>query len=227
MNDLIETYYEDSTTQRQNAYKRGEIYWAPSLFLERDLRLVRPVGSDPWAGDIDGWEIKKATETDLDPPPFNHPPLISRWLRLEKHEECLALKAKRRPVILFSSAPEAWEYRSGEKREPVHLTLPMFSLYEDDPVEWRLRIQALAYRELFYLPADDTLKMAEGFVRFDRIHVVPRDWLEMRLVRLSDDAMLLLDEWFKFYISGEAPDWLLQYRDELGRATDELLAGGS
>lgn len=225
MDDLIETYYEASTTQRQDTYNRGEIYWAPSLFLERDLRLVRPVGPDPWAGDIDGWEIKKATETDLDPPPFDHPPLISP--RLETREEYLAIKAKKRPVILFSSAAEAWTYRSGKTRESVYAILPMFSLYEDDPIEFRLRIQALHYRELFYLAPDDSLGMAEGFVRFDRMHVVPKGWLKRRLVRLTDDAMLLLDEWFKFYVTGEAPDWLLQYREELGRTVDELLAGVS
>jgi len=223
MDDLIETYYETSTTQRQNTYERGEIYWAPSLFLERDLRLVRPVDPDPWAGDIDGWEIRRATETDLDPPPFDHLPLISP--RLQSHEEYLAIKAKKRPVILFSSGAEVWTYRSGRPREPVYVMLPMFSFYEDDPIEFRLGIQALDYRELFYLGADDSLDMVEGFVRFDRMHVVPRGWLKRRLVRLTDDAMLLLDEWFKFYITGIAPDWLLQYREERGRATDELLAG--
>ncbi|TKJ28838.1 MAG: hypothetical protein CEE40_10560 [Chloroflexi bacterium B3_Chlor] len=222
MEDLIGAYYEVSSAQRQNAYERGEIYWAPSLYLERDLTLVRPFGSDAWAGEIDGWEFVAAGQADLRPPPFEHPPLWS--VRLETREEYLRLKAKQRPSILLSSAPEPWTYRSGETRESVYLMLPMFSFHDDDPAEFRLRVRALQYRELFYLPSDESLRMVEGFTRFDRAHVVPRNWLQGHRVRLSDDAMLVLDEWFKFFILGTADDWLLEYRADLGRAVDRLLA---
>lgn len=222
MEDLIRAYYEVSSVQRQNTCERGEIYWAPSLYLERDLTLVRPVGPDAWAGDIDGWEFVAAGQPDVSPPPFDHAPLWS--VRLESREEYLALKAKQRPSILFSSAPEPWSYRSGETRESVYMMLPMSSFHDDDPHEFRLRVRALQYRELFYLPSDQRLRLVEGFVRFDRAHVVPRNWLQGHLVRLSDDAMLLLDEWFKFYVTATAADWLLEYRADLGRAVDRLLA---
>ncbi len=222
MNDLIGDYYEVSTPQAEAAYQRGEIHWVPSLYLERDLKLVRPVGPDPWAGDVEGWEMIEASQPDLHPPPFDHPPLRSP--PLESREEHLALKAKLRPSILFSSAPEQWCYRSGDVRESVYLVLPMFSFHEEDRDEFRLRVRALAYRELFYLPEDNRLRMIEGFVRFDRAHVVPRGWMKPHSVRLSDDAMLMLEEWFVFYLTGTASDWLLEYRAELGAALDDLLA---
>lgn len=223
MNDLIGNYYEVSTAKGEDAYQRGEIHWAPSLYLERDLTLIRPFGPEPWAGDIKGWDMMEAEQPGLRPPPFDHPPLRSP--PLESREERLALRAKQRPCILFSSAPEQWRYRSGVIRESVYLMLPMFSFHEDDLAEFRLRVHALAYRELFFLPADEELRIVEGFLRFDRAHVVPRSWLRSHGVKLSDDAMLLLDEWFYFFLTGTAADWVLQYRAERGAEVDRMLAG--
>jgi hypothetical protein len=222
MNDLIDTYYEVSTTQGEEAFQRGQIHWAPCLYLERDLTLVRPAGPEPWTGAIEGWEMVDGAQPRLDPSPFDHPPLRSP--PLENREEWLALKAKQRPSILFSSPPEQWHYRSGETRESVYLMLPMFSFHDNDSEEFRLRVRALAYRELFFLPGDEELHMVEGFVRFDRAHVVPRSWLRRHRTKLSDDAMLVLDEWFHFFLTGTAADWLLQYRAELAAEVDRLLA---
>jgi len=215
--ELISCYYENATTQEQNRYERGQIYWAPSLFIEGELKVLYPRGEPPWGTEPTLWEIRRGNSST-----FEHLPL--ERLELRADEAFITLKGKRRPVIIMSSHPEVWTYTSGQRREEVFLVMPMFSFGEDDTVEFKLRMKALSYRELFYLPENPSLQMEEGFVRFDRTHVVPKRWLRRRHIKLSADALLVITEWFNFYLTGEASDFIVQYRDDLQAALKEALA---
>jgi len=215
--ELISRYYESATTQEQNRYERGQIYWAPSLFIERELKVLYPRGEPPWGTEPTLWEIRPEDDST-----FQHQPLRRPELRAD--EAFVVLKAKRRPVIIMSSHPEVWTYRSGQRREEVFLVIPMFSFEEEDPVEFKLRMKALSYRELFYLPEDAVLGMEEGFARFDRCHVVPKKWLRRRRVTLSADALDLMTEWFNFFLTGKASDFIIEYRNDLQVALKETLA---
>lgn len=214
--ELISRYYESATTQEQNGYERGQIYWAPSLFIEHELKAFYPRGQPPWGTEPTLWEIRREDDST-----FEHPPLRRPELRAD--EAFVVLKAKRRPVIIMSSHPEVWTYRSGQRREEVFLVIPMFS-FEEDPVEFKLRMKALSYRELFYLAEDAVLGMEEGFARFDRSHVVAKKWLRRRGVRLSADALDVMTEWFNFFLTGKASDFIIEYRNDLQATLKETLA---
>ncbi|MGB9300663.1 MAG: hypothetical protein WCD51_08735 [Anaerolineae bacterium] len=216
--DLIDKYYVGATNKQQDQYPRGHIYWCPCCYFDEETTILRPRGTDPYGKKPPLFETQK-----VDPRRFNdpvHPPVLRP--KLEADEEFLVLRAKNRPVIVLSSQSQAWRTRDGRERIPCMLVAPVYSFHEDDPAEWKLWMRALRYPDLFWLPQDDTVGMQESFVRFDRIHVVPQRWLRRKGVRLHQDALDVLTDWFRFYLTAE-PDYLEEHRGKLLRAVQEQL----
>jgi hypothetical protein len=216
---LVKQYYLSATIREQNEYTRGQLYWCPCLYLDPKLRVLDSSDIAPHNHRPPKWKTRT-----IDPRQFNvptHPPLTNP--RLEADEEFVVLAAKRRPVILLSSQTEPWKYRGGEIRQECFLVAPMYSFDETDPPKVRVRIRALAYRELFYLPGHDPLRIRESYVRFDRVQVVPKGWLERRKVCLHPDALYLLTAWFQYYLTGVAETFMIEYRAELMDAADKAL----
>lgn len=209
--DLVDQYYLKATSKEQDQYSRGQMYWCPCLYFDRKLTILYPRGLDPYDRRPPIWETKRSDPRAFGDQP--HKPLLKP--KLEADEEFVVFKAKKRPVILLSSQSEPWRYRDGRTREECILIAPMYSFDDSDSLEWKLKIRALAYRELFYLPGDSSLGIKEGFVRFDRAHVVPRQWLERMRICLHPEALDILNEWFQFYLTGTAGDFLLEYRAAL------------
>jgi len=217
--DLVSQYYLKATSREQNQYTRGQMYWCPCLYFDQELRILHPRGFDPYDRLPPIWETKR-----IDPRAFNdqpHKPLLKP--KLGADEEFVVLTAKKRPVVLLSSQSEPWRYRSGKAREECFLVAPLYSFEDSDPIAWKLKIRALAYRELFYLPADDNLAVEEGFIRFDRAHVVPKRWLGRMHVCLHPDALLILTTWFQFYLTGTVEDFYLEYRANLLQRVQQIL----
>jgi hypothetical protein len=219
--ELVHEYYLSATRKEQAEHARGQMYWCACCYFKTGMSILYPRGSDPYD------KLPTLFETrDIDPRKFNEPPHrpLTRP-RLEAEEEFIVLRAKNRPVITLSSKPEPWKYRDGKTRDECVLVVPAYSFHELDSAEWKLRIRALAYRELFYLPGDQTLGLSESFLRFDRAHVVPCRWLRGKGVCLHPDALELLTDWFQFYLTGELDEYLSQHRDELLAAVKETLGG--
>lgn len=205
MEELIPIYYESDTVPSKEALRPGALYTAPIFFVNSDLYLLKIQYVDP--------DHKKPSILQLgiaDESSFNHPPVIELGLRDD--QELAAIKCKRRPVVIFSQPLERWRIPNTKRQEDTYLCLPLFGLdqYERD---FALSVRAFKYESAFYMPAA-SFGTEESFIRFDRAQIVDRHQLQrwQPHVKLHDDALLLLQEWFHYYVTGYAADWVLEHQ---------------
>lgn len=218
MAELIPTYYESDTVSSKEALRPGALYTAPIFFINSDLYLLKIQYVDP--------NHKKLPMLQLgisDNASFKHPPVIDLGLRDD--EEFAAVKCKHRPVVIFSQTLERWRIPSTKRQEDTYLCLPLFGLdqYERDFVA---SVRAFKYESAFYVPAEASFGIEESFIRFDRAQTVDRHQLQrwQPYVKLQDDALLLLQEWFHYFVTGYAADWVLEHQKAELEKLNRILA---
>jgi hypothetical protein len=207
-NDLIGEYYDPDRSPTEGAFRQGVFFRAPIHHVDPQQTFVRLMYTDPEGKRPPAFQL---TRKDSDA--YKHQPLNYRDLQLRDDEAFVAVRSKLRPVILFSSPLENWRLVGGERPEEAFVCLPTYGLDEyDEP--FRLAVQAFKYASLFYLPEDGRFGRKEAFIRFDRMQVVPKQQL-VRLEphhQLTENALYLLQEWFGYYLTGTASDWVLEYQ---------------
>lgn len=222
MQELIGQYYEDDNRQDAQFLPIGGLFVGPIFFADAELRRLVATWVDPYHKKSPLLNMRRL---DKDAFKDNQP---IKELNLWHDEEILAVKAKKRPVIIYSSPLNPWHHISGEQQDESYLCLPIFGLegYDD---EFILNLKALRYNSLFYLPAAPKFGLKESFIRFDRSQVLHRAWLERfrpRRARLTDDAMLIVQGWFEFYLTGRAEDWLLELQTTELAKLDSITSEG-
>ncbi len=160
---LIPQQYRKSIPEEQTKMERGQIFRCPSFYVEEKMELLDLTYVDPDHKRPPMFEIRSANRDAFSK--REHKPVIEA--RLEIDEEFVAIRAKERKVVVFSSHTETWRFPNRKAREES-LILPFFSFHEDEALEFKLKVRAFAYKELFYLPRNDALRLLEGFIRFDR-----------------------------------------------------------
>ena len=204
MQELIGKFYEDDKRPDSPYLPIGGLFIGPVFFADAELRRLVPTWVDPYHKKQPLLSMRKLDEDAFK----NNQPI--KELNLRDDEEILALRAKKRPVIISSSPLDPWHHISGEKQDESYFCLPLFSLegYDD---EFILNLKALRFNSLFYLPGDPKFGIKESFIRFDRSQVLHRQCIERfrPKVCLTEDAMLVIQGWFQFYFTGRAEDWLL------------------
>jgi hypothetical protein len=151
-----------------------------------------------------------------DPPAnlvFNHTPVHE--LNLEHDEELLVIKAKRRLLMVASQTPTPWAPSRYRLQERGYVCLPLYSFHREDLPEFRARVRALEYPWWIYLPEDSSLRMREGFIRLDRLQVVEERLLQPMRVALTEDALFLVSEWLRYYLTEEIDPLFLEDRRQL------------
>jgi len=206
MVELISTYYELDTVPSKDSLRLGALYTAPIFFVNSDLSLLKIQYIDPNHKNPPMLQIGKADDKS-----FNHPPVIELGLRDD--EELAVAKCKRRPVVIFSQPLERWRIPSTKRQEDTYLCLPIFGLDQYE-LEFALSVRAFKYESAFYIPTESSFGIEEGFIRFDRAQVVDRHQLKrwQPPIKLHEDALLLLQEWFHYYVTGYAADWILGHQ---------------
>ena len=199
---IFEPYYREVPSTDQKRCSRGHICWCPCLYFKPQIQILNlntfdPHHKNPTLFQLDRIKVEAFQER-------THKPLVNPPLGAD--EELLVFTAKRRPVIILSSRTEVWQLRDKGNREECYLVAPIFSFHEGDDEVWKARVWAYYYRELFYLPEDKKFGMDEGMVRFDRLQVVPRDWLSRSDTALTEDVLCLFTGWFQFYVTGLADE---------------------
>ena len=193
---LVDKYYVKASNQDQEKCLRGQIYWSPCLHFRPDVQLLRVESEDPLLQRPTKLALCPMSEgafTDTHKPSL-HPPL--RW-----DEELMVLRAKKRPVIIFSNESELWSPVTGANPLPrCFLVAPMYTFHPNHSERFKARVVTFNYPDLFYMPADSELGMQEGFVNFGQMQVVPKTWLEPTRVCLTADACELLTSWFGYYV---------------------------
>jgi len=219
MDELIPVFYEADTAPSKEALRIGAIFEAPILYVDSKMNLLKVQYVDPQHQKPPMLQLG-----EVDDKSFNHPPV--REIGLRDNEELAALKCKRRPVVIFSRSVERWRLPGIERQIDTCFCLPLYGLKDYDR-EFVVSLRAFKYESAFYLPAEKSLGMAESFIRFDRGQIVHchhiKRWRPP--LRLHEDALLVLQEWFRYYTTGVAEDWVLQYQKAEMEKLQQIFSG--
>ena len=227
MDGFIDHYYRDPSAG-QPYYQRGAIVWLPSSFLMDSFFRLTPDHYNPAKKAPDFYTAKKFEPADLHKRVaglFHHAPVYDQELGL--NEEFVIQRMKLRKGVIFSAAIEAPNLLPADKkRVPAHwyhdcfVVLPIYTLEDAKknpkfPARFIEYIKAYAYPQMFHLKEDYGKGMRQSAIRFDRMQIVHKQYLQAANVWLSEDILYALDEWFRFYVFGELDEQsglVAQYR---------------
>ncbi len=210
MSNLVGNYYKNTSVADSKLLKRGQFCWAASQYLPSNITTLELVNYEP----TDERRNRYAVLTN--PPAnllFNHRPVYE--LNLEHNEELIVIRAKCRKLIVVSQTPNFWVPGASRLREIGLVCLPLYSFQPTDSTEFRNRIKALEYPWWVYVPGDSTYQIDEGFVRLDRLQLIEKGLIQPISVATTDDALFLISEWLRFYLTGEIEAIFLEDRQQM------------
>jgi hypothetical protein len=187
------------------------------LYLVDKMQVLRIRSYDP------AEEHRSVVHLRTDPSDlFNHAPSYAP--KVEADEELLAVSAKRRMGVVASLPQPPWQLAAGVPTMETYLLVPLYSFHEDHSEEFRLRVRAFEYPSLIYAPSEPSSGIEkEGFLLLERAQFVARPFMRPANVRLTDEAMRLVDAWLWYVLTGEIDPDLLELR---GLLMQELLGRG-
>jgi len=227
LSDLIPQYYVGVEGDYHQSFHPGQLYWAPTFYLPAHPDVLFEVDLDPTEARLK-FEIRRVGERSFR---GSHRPLKS--INLQATEELVAVKAKRRLVVLLSQPntvhDDIRQHVGRDRRihERSFLGLPLYGRHRGEaergfPNVVVDRIQALMYNQFFYFPASSTEPnpvVYEAIGRLDRVQAFHADTLAAGAVplRLHTDCWDVLREWVAGYLTGELSPYLVDLRQELIR----------
>lgn len=212
MSNLVQEYYQQIKIGYSKQLGKGVIGWAPGYYLPETLTTLELVSYNPSNEFQNRYAVAKPQTNIL----FNHTPVHE--LHLESNEELLVVKAKRRKFVVFCGAPDYSVAGTNRLCQPGCACLPFWTFHPTDNEEFKKRISALEYPWWIYIPEDKTLRMQEGFIRLDRFQIIPVSLIEPMPIALTNDAMYLISEWFRYYLTGQIESLFLEDRVALIQA---------
>lgn len=145
---------------------------------------------------------------------FDHDPIHS--LKLSSTEGAVVAKTKKdRPVIILGGTSATELKPSGTEHADTVMVVPVYGADQYDP-QFRKRVAYYEFSNAFYLP--EHRGFDEGFARLDHVQPVFRARLRRhRGLKLSEDALEALVEWFVAFTTGRQIDdsLILDYRREM------------
>ena len=225
MEGLVDTVFCAPRTG-DSKYLRRAIVWVPCAFLLEKFVRLTPDHYNPARQEPDYFTARSYSAADVlhrKHDLFHHLPVANE--QLQKSEEFVVQRFKLRKAVIYSTSIEIPGFKAEDARrlriwfQGCFLVLPIYTLETEEkqpkyPARFIERLKAYAYPHLFYLPRAEDFGMRESVLRFDRMQVVPKDFMHAANVCLSEDAAVLLEEWLKFYLFGELDDTtiLAEYR---------------
>lgn len=227
LSDLLPNYYVGIQGDYHRTFKPGQIYWAPTFYLPAHPDVFFEVDPDPAEVRL-RFQLRRATGQSFR---GSHRPL--KAINLQATEELIAVKAKRRLVVLLSQPntvlQEIRHHVAKDRKihEASFLGLPLYGRHQGEaergfPDIVVDRIQALMYNQFFYFPPssrEPAPLIYESIGRLDRIQAFHADTLAGGAVPLSlhGDCWEVLREWIAGYLTGEISEHLVGLRSELIR----------
>ena len=179
------------------------MFWAPITYRDEGLQLLRLETYDPKDERNSRFRLTPESEAS---DAFNHFPV--KELELRRNEEMVVFRAKYRNAVLFSVAMTQPEEQP--ERGRAFVAVPHYSFQPDDPADFRESVRLFQYSALFHAPADIGLGIPDGYFRFDRISVVPRQGLNEPVnYRLADSVLNFMNAWFDAFRQGVLKDDVL------------------
>jgi hypothetical protein len=214
--DLVTQCYARELVPLTATPGRGQLWRAPMLYLVDKMQVLRIRSYDP------AEEHRSVIHLRTDPGDlFNHLP--SYTPRVEADEELLAVGAKRRMGVVASLPQPNWQEIARIPAMETYFLIPLYSFHEGHSEEFRLRVRAFEYPSLLYAPAEPSAGInSEGFLLLQRAQFVARSLMQPANIRLTDEAMGLVDAWLRYVLTSEIDPDLLELRRLL---MQELLGG--
>lgn len=191
--------------------KPGVICTAVVPYVMERCYVVRPSDPDPKSSAHKRYEIKEEHVVTLATDDQDKWRLPFKDLNLDADEDLVVAKVKRRPVVVLSRAIVDERKADTSRIQDSFWCIPSYTLVDQFfhtqfSQEFVDDVTALTYRSFFPLPYDPHMHDRVSMLRFDRIQPVPRHHLKPQEVRLTEDWLLYLIEWARFYITGRLGD---------------------
>lgn len=209
MSQLVEQYYRSTRVADAKLLNRGQFCWAPSYYLAPNITTLELISDDPRDERRNRYAVLSNPPEDL---LFNHRPVHE--LGLEYNEELLVIRSKIRLFVIVSQNPLPWPAGASRLRERGFVCLPLYSFHSTDLPEFKARVEALEYPWWIYLPENNALSIKEGFIRLDRVQVIEERLIKPVTKALTDDALFLVSEWLRYYLTKEIEPIFLEDRKE-------------
>jgi hypothetical protein len=198
-------YYAKVTlngTLARQFYEPGQFFMAPSLYLIEENPLQELKHTYKTATQGYEYKLGRAGRAEFEE---TREPCYD--LNLRSKERAAIVPCKMRPVILISQHAEQWKYGNRQSAS-CFLVAPVYSFKGNNdkisyPPEFIERTKAYVYNTFFYLPSCINPYFKEGFVRFDRIQAVHKNWLEHMKLKLETDSLECLLSWLWYYLGAD------------------------
>ena len=219
LDELIRPFYQAIGSTFRAALTRGQICFAPISYTRENLQLWRPRDYDDSRTSATDFRIvaapadKFARSTPLADP------------QLATNEEFAVSRVKMRPVIVLGPAPPdpGIQGLRGGGRIYRRLTtvIPVYSLVNRHnrtlkyPPGFVEGLRRLEFEEFLYLPEEAGVLRLASYARVAETQSVYEPHLDHCDLRLSDEALRILQDQVLFHATGRYDGVLEAYREEL------------
>lgn len=215
------SFYRDLPATYRDSYLFGQLFWTHAYYPHENLELWRPVPSpsEPTKTIAREFQLQAAGKDAFRRAyPLQTP-------KLETNEEFIAVRAKRRPVILMQAASSLDESDNkgfrGRLQRRRCLVAQVYGLSDvvTERVEFNPvlidRVRKMEFPELMFLPKRSGFLEVDSMLRLDEMQSVFRPHLEPKPLALSGDLCEILRHQFQFLITRSAPNPYTELREVL------------
>jgi hypothetical protein len=215
--ELADPFYS-TCSKAIESFQLGHIFLAPAYYPHQQLEIWRPEILDARLGTASNFKIISAGQNAFRrDAPYNSPALAS-------NEEFIALKAKKRPVVLIKPPdPKLQAIKRGPHSGKIvrHLG-PVALAYSAEnesgfakfPKSFVEDTRLLKYPQFFFLPKGGPIQR-DSLLRFDELQSIAMNNLEPTEWSLSTDVVGVLSSQLSFFLTGQASEQYLEWRTEL------------
>ena len=191
--------------------KPGVFCIAAIPYVMDNYYVLRPLNPDPASADHRRYKLEHKNPVTLATGGQNSIQFPFKDLNLDVDEDLVLVKMKRRPVLVLSRAIED-ETKADSNRFPSSFwCIPCYTMVDQLGYQQWLPnviedVLALSYRSCFPLPYVPRLHERICALRLDRMEPIRKENLRPLDFRLSKEWLLYVQEWARFYITGELGD---------------------
>jgi hypothetical protein len=215
--DLVEPFYS-KCPKSVDLFQFGQIFMAPAYYPHQRLDLWRPDNVDQKLGTATNFRIVTAgNDAFRRSAPYNSPQLAS-------NEEFIALKAKKRPVVLIQPADaKLSEIRRGAHGGKIARHLgPVALVYSAEneagfskfPKSFLDDVRLLKYPQFMFLPKGGPI-LRDSLARLDEVQSVTMSNLEATEWALAADVLAVLRSQLSLFLTELSAEEFLNWRSEL------------
>jgi len=218
IDEALSPFFTKVGIEFRRSFLRGQVYWTHTLYSQENLEFWRPKDYDD--------ETKTAatyftlTSSSLDAFRRKAPLYIPK---LEIDEEFIAVRAKRRPVILIAPAPVQIDIKPIRGGGKIHRNLcivaPLYSVEDKEgnakyPLDFVNRTRMMEFPNLLFVPSSTGI-LRNSICRLDSIQTTFVPHLEAVDLRLVDEVVKVFLGQVEFYMTGSYRGDYQVYRESL------------